>query len=327
MSNIVFRMVVAIGVAACAGAASSNATLAAQDGPPEWAYTLNPTPPKPPADDGQKLHVPGGEVELTRTQLLDRFTAVDWRPGSHPPIPDPAAHGRKPDVWACGYCHYPNGQGRPENAALAGLPAKYIAEQVAAIRDGSRASAQPAMLAPPLMKKAVAAVTDADVMAAAAYFSSLTYKPWIRVVETDTAPKTEVTGVSYISPTADGATEPLGERIVEVSENPARSALRDDEIGFVAYVPVGSVKAGQAIATQAVGDRQPCATCHGEGLRGGEIGPPIAGRSPGYLMRQLYDIQHGARHGDALAPMVAEVAGLSQPDMLRLVAYVASLAP
>ena len=327
MASVLFRTTFALGFAALAAGASVSPAFADGNGPPEWAYTLNPAPLKPPVDDGQKLHVPGGEVELTRTQLLDRFTAVDWRPGSHPPIPDPAGHGRKPDLWACGYCHYPNGQGRPENAALAGLPAKYIVEQVAAVRDGSRASAQPAMLAPPLMKKAVSGATDADVLAAAAYFSSLTYKPWIRVVETDTVPKTEVTGVSYISPTADGATEPLGERIVEVSENPARSALRDDEVGFVAYVPVGAVKAGQAIATQASGDRQPCATCHGEGLRGGEIGPPIAGRAPGYLFRQLYDIQQGTRHGDAVSPMVAEVAGLSPADMLRVVAYVASLAP
>ncbi len=44
-----------------------------------------------------------------------------------PPI---AARGPAPEVFACGYCHTPSGQGRPENAALAALPAAHIIAQV-----------------------------------------------------------------------------------------------------------------------------------------------------------------------------------------------------
>ena len=37
-------------------------------------------------------------------------------------MPDIVAHGKRPDVRACGLCHYPNGKGRQENAGVAGLP-------------------------------------------------------------------------------------------------------------------------------------------------------------------------------------------------------------
>ena len=55
------------------------------------------------------------------------------------------AHGRKPNVFACGYCHLPNGQGRPENASLAGQPAAYIIEQVNEMKEGRRKTSQPTM--------------------------------------------------------------------------------------------------------------------------------------------------------------------------------------
>ena len=112
--------------------------------PPAWAYPLNAAAaPKPATDDGVVMRVPDSEVGLTKAQILDLFTAPDWRPNGHPPMPQPVAHGRKPDLYACGFCHYPNGQGRPENAALAGLPAAYIAEQTGAMRDGSRKTSHP----------------------------------------------------------------------------------------------------------------------------------------------------------------------------------------
>ena len=68
---------------------------------------------------------------MTRTQALDSFNVPDWHPEEHPAMPDVVEHGRKPSVRGCGYCHLPNGLGRPENASLAGLPAAYIEQQVA----------------------------------------------------------------------------------------------------------------------------------------------------------------------------------------------------
>jgi cytochrome c553 len=48
------------------------------------------------------------------------------------------ARGRAPEVYACDFCHSPSGQGRPENAPLAGLPAAYIEQQVADFKSGVR---------------------------------------------------------------------------------------------------------------------------------------------------------------------------------------------
>ncbi len=93
---------------------------------PAWAYPIGPF--DRPEDDGTPKHVPGSTAAFTMTQIRDRFNVPDWHPADHPPMPDVVAHGRKPDIWGCGYCHLPNGQGRPENAGLAGLPAGYIAQ-------------------------------------------------------------------------------------------------------------------------------------------------------------------------------------------------------
>ncbi len=58
-------------------------------------------------------------------------------------MPDVVAHGKKPDVWACGLCHYPNGKGRQENAGVSGLPVEYFIQTMHDFRDGKRKSAEP----------------------------------------------------------------------------------------------------------------------------------------------------------------------------------------
>jgi cytochrome c553 len=52
--------------------------------------------------------------------------------------------------------------------------------------------------------------------------------------------------------------------------------------------------------------------------------PGIAGRSPSYLARQLYDMQQGDRHGIWTELMKPVVAKLTNDDMLAIVAYVSS---
>src|SRR6201992_251093 len=101
------------------------------DAPPAWAYPVPSSDVKLPPDDGKLHHVPDSSVAFTTTQLRDRFIAKDWHPDDHPPMPDIVASGRRPDVLACGHCHRADGVGGPENAGLAGLPAAYIAQQVA----------------------------------------------------------------------------------------------------------------------------------------------------------------------------------------------------
>ena len=55
--------------------------------------------------------------------------------------------------------------------------------------------------------------------------------------------------------------------------------------------------------------------------------PGIAGRSPSYLVRQMYDMQAGARKGQWTELMKPVVAKLTEEDMLNIAAYTASLAP
>jgi cytochrome c553 len=104
--------------------------------------------------------------------------------------------------------------------------------------------------------------------------------------------------------------------------------LRDTRSQFTAYVPVGSVAKGEALAkTGGSGTTVPCVMCHGPNLKGIGPIPGIAGRSPSYILRQLYDFQHGARAGTASALMKPSVEKLSNEDMILLAAYIASLDP
>jgi cytochrome c553 len=101
----------------------------------------------------------------------------------------------------------------------------------------------------------------------------------------------------------------------------AREQLRDPRAGFIAYVPVGSVAKGRLLA-----DKLGCASCHGEGLLGaGRVSPAIAGRSPSYLARQLYDFQQGARRGQMATAMLPVTTKLTAADIVNLAAYTAAL--
>ena len=118
-------------------------------------------------------------------------------------------------------------------------------------------------------------------------------------------------------------------RVVETPENPERTEiLRDPRSGFIAYVPVGSVKKGETLARTGGGGRTlACGECHGADLRGLGPVPGIAGRSPSYVARQMYDMQAGARRGEWTELMKPVVARLTDEDLVSLAAYVASLTP
>ena len=88
---------------------------------------------------------------------------------------------------------------------------------------------------------------------------------------------------------------------------------------------MGAVAKGKTLVTTGGGGKTlACAICHGEDLSGIGPIPGIAGRSPSYIARQLYDIQQGARHGGITDLMKPVVAKLSAADILDITAYVAS---
>lgn len=295
--------------------------------PPDWAYVINPDSPSPaPPSDDNLRRVPNSTATLTTAQTQDHFNPPDWHPADHPAMPEIVAHGRKPDIYACGYCHLPNGLGRPENASLAGLPAAYIIHQMTDFRSGARKSSDPRHLPSTNMITLETKATSQEIAAAAAYFSKLERKPWIHVVETNTVPKTHVAGWMLVADTP-AATEPIGQRIIEVPEDLERTELRDDSSGFVAYVPEGSVNKGKRLVGGSKGKMSPCAKCHGPDLRGDGNVPSIVGRSPSYIVRQLFDIQSGARSGAASLQMRRQVAKLSIDDMIAIAAFVSSRKP
>jgi cytochrome c553 len=103
---------------------------------------------------------------------------------------------------------------------------------------------------------------------------------------------------------------------------------RDSRSQFTAYVPAGSLARGEALAkTGGSGKTSPCAGCHGPGLNGMGAIPGIAGRSPSYIVRQIFDFQQQKRNGSAGALMMPVVEKLSHDDMIALAAYVSSLRP
>jgi cytochrome c553 len=299
---------------------------------PRWAYVNGfvplPQQPRaqPPANEPVE-HVPGSTVGLTPSQMHNRSLGVpDWFPNNHPPVPEVVSHGRPPYVQACAYCHLPNGQGRPENACLAGLPEGYILQQIADFKDGLRKSGAPFMGSYSMVPIGDH-ISDADAEASAKYFSSFKFKPWIRVVETDTVPVTHPVG-HMLSPVEGGGTEPIGNRIIEVPENPKLVELRDDESGFIAYVPKGSVKRGEwLVMTGGDGKTIRCTICHGNDLMGIGNVPFIVGRSPDQMVRQLIDIQAGTRQSPYSLLMRQPVQNLSLKDIVDITAYLASLRP
>lgn len=170
-------------------------------------------------------------------------------------------------------------------------------------------------------------ITDSEVEAAAAYFSALKPKSTIRVVETDMVPKTFVAGW-FLAASKSGEKEPIGQRIMEVPEDLEQFENRDSRSRFIAYVPIGSIAKGATLVSSGAGGKTlQCAICHGQDLKGLGGVPAIVGRSPSYVVRQLYDIQSGARAGTAALLMKATVGNLTVEDMLSIAAYLASLTP
>lgn len=329
-------MRMALAAMAAIGMAASGVSIAQSQPPtpastapasfPAWAYPWAPDFKAAP-DDGVPRHVPDSTASFTITQERNLFFVPDWHPDDHPPMPEVVAHGRMPDVRACGSCHRAEGTGGPENASLAGLPAAYIIQQIADYKSGARKFAGPQRSPSVVMTAIAKASNEEEIKAAAAYFSSLRPKSNITVVQTDTVPVTQLARVFYML-VKDGGTEPIGQRIVEVPEDAAQFEHRDTRSQFIAYVPKGSIERGEKLVTTGgAGVTTPCAICHGPDLKGVATIPGIAGRSPSYLVRQLYDFQQHARAGSAGALMAPVVEKLSHDDMIALAAYVSSLKP
>ena len=293
-----------------------------------WAYPL---PPQGlPQPDPTKTYEAKGTktgVKMTMQQINNLFAPPDWFPDEHPPVPPVVKNGRAPQVRACMSCHLPNGNGHPESASLSGLTSKYLVEQMYAFRDGNRTNNRA-----PIMALIAKDMTEAELKDAGDYFASIPRSQWkwMTVIEGKTAPKNHVGtgGMSFIDEGTKETVPIPPNRIYEVASDNEAAEVRDPHSGFIDYVPEGSIKKGEILATTGGnGKTIQCAICHGADYRGVGDVPRIAGRSAMYMIRQLNDIKIGDRKGASVALMKPVVANLSDEDMVNLVAYMASREP
>jgi cytochrome c553 len=124
-----------------------------------------------------------------------------------------------------------------------------------------------------------------------------------------------------------GTNEPLGQRIIEVPEDAFRAEARDPHSPNIAYVPKGSVAKGETLVLKGGGKTVACTACHGADLRGVADGPPIAGRSAIYIVRQMILMKNGQRTSEHSQLMNAAVKDLELEDMIAIAAYVAAQKP
>ena len=307
-------------------------------GRPEWAFFVTTPeaaalPPPPPANDGRLQHVPGSTQVYSPAQVSDALNPPDWYPEEHPPMPIVVAHGAAPNaerkipLLPCALCHLPNGAGHVESASLARLSAEYIVRQFAEFRSGDRRISVGSPNNSQFLGALKSAYSDDQVRAAAEYFAALEPRAWIHVREAREVPRSAVDPNTLMRIAVAGGAEPLGMRIVELPLSEAALLKRDAHSGFVAYVPLGSLARGKSLVAAGGGGRIACTVCHGSTLHGLADIPPLAGRPPTYLVRQLWAYQSGERRGSFAAPMQKAVAGLRVDQMLDMAAYLASLSP
>ena len=183
VSTLVLTAAHAAAIAPAAAQAPAGAAAQAAAAPPiPWAYPVNPPAGggggggggggrgggggAAPAAAPETHTLPGSDRSYTLAQVRNGFDVADWRPDLHPAMPEVVSKGRQPDVRACGFCHMPNGQGRPENASLAGQPAEYIVQQMMDFKNDLRVSSEPRMGPPRAMITVAKGANEQEIRAA-----------------------------------------------------------------------------------------------------------------------------------------------------------------
>jgi cytochrome c553 len=286
---------------------------------PSWAFqVIDPVQP-PSAEEAGPIRIPGSTKTYTRADVENLAAPPDWFPEENVPKPEIILRGRGA-VLACGACHLMSGLGHPESADLTGLRASYIVQQLLDFKSGARKDMS-------RMNGIAAAMTDEEMKQSAEWFAARKAAPWNRVVETAMVPKTYIGPGRMRYPHPDRTTEPTGNRIVTLPEDPARARNRDPKSGFVANVPVGSKAKGETLVKTGGGKTIACTICHGDDLRGLADVPRLAGVHSIYIARQLYLFKNGERNGLDAQLMKKPVAQLTDEDIVNISAYLGSLAP
>jgi len=331
------RVLTAVALAVFAAAAvTAQQNAPAPTGPipaglPEWAYTPPPpagSPPPPsalPADDNAIVTLPGTQKTMTRGALRGVKEIPDWWPedrvGTMPAV---VKNGRE-NVRACGFCHLADGSGRPENAPVSAYHPAYFIQQMEDFKNGLRGSADPRKANTRNMIGFAKNATAEEVREAAEYFARQPYPRRLKVVESKMAPKVRLQGGMHMAvPQAEGGgMVPIhADEIVEIPDDNLRAEARDTRMGWTAYVPPGTLNRGKQVAA-----KYQCTLCHGANLEGIGAVPALAGRSPSYTMRQLFDMKQGARRGPWSELMKPIVNRMTVPEMMAVSAFAGSIPP
>src|SRR5712671_5891668 len=159
--------------------------LTVPNGLPAWAFNIPDKVQPPSAPANGTVRVPGSSKVYDASKIAGNAHPPDWFPEEHGPAPNIVTGEGGVTTTACGACHLMSGQGHPESADLAGLPAEYLIRQMAYYKLGTRHD--DARMGP------IAKTTsDEDVRQAAEYFAALTPRRWVKVIETATPPRTYI---------------------------------------------------------------------------------------------------------------------------------------
>ena len=272
----------------------------------KWAYPVEPPP-------GANADAAPPSRPINQQLIAATYAGL-------PRMPEVVAKGKP---LPCMQCHLANGGSHPESAAIAGMSVNYIIEQVHAFRDGDRVDTRTGR-----MVLASQAASEKDIREAAEYYAAIgpDRQKWVKTVVGTEVPKGPAPfgggGFRYHAP-EDGM-EPLpAGMVVEVAENDDLVRARDQiDGGFVQYVHPEDMALGEKVAAEGK-----CGTCHGADYKGEGDVPRLANQHPVYMIRQLKDMQTGARKDKNVAIMKPIVDKLSDREMVAVSAYLASKSP
>jgi cytochrome c553 len=287
---------------------------------PAWAFPSPDANPPAGAEATGPVKVSGSTKSYTQKEIDDLANPPDWFPDEHGPVPAIVRSGASDKGFACGSCHLLTGYGHPESAYLAGLSSDYLVQQMADFKSGDR-------IDPARMNTIAMATSDEDAKQAADYFAAQKSTQWVKVMEADMVPKTWVNQARMRLPLPGGGMEPIGNRIIEVPQDPALATARDPKSGFIAYVPPGTIAKGEMLVNTGGGKTISCTVCHGDGLKGFGNIPELAGQHPIYIARQLLGFKAGTGKSAAAQQMQKVAENLTVDDIIALSAYAASQAP
>ena len=272
----------------------------------KWAYPVEPPP-------GANADAAPPSRPINQQKIAATYTGL-------PRMPEVVMNGKP---LPCMQCHLANGGSHPESAAIAGMSVSYIIEQVHAFRDGDRVDTRTGR-----MVLASKALTEKELREAAEYYAAIgpDRQQWVKTVVGTEVPKGPapfgVGGFRYHAP--EGGMEPLPAGIVvTVAEDDDLVRARDQiNGGFVQYVHPEDMALGEKVAAEGK-----CGTCHGADYKGVGDVPRLANQYAVYMIRQLKDIQTGARKNKNAAIMKPIADKLSDREIVAVSAYLAAKSP